>query len=158
MWYEINWLYKTSLLFALFCSRRRVLRISSGIEHIGSLNWDLVICLAIAWVICYFCIWKGVKSTGKVKTSYPFMYLDIHYPIIIPSSIFCLFSEFKHDKLIIYWLEKVLRSLCRWFTSQLPSRMLCCSSCWSEGSPCQEHPGESTSTSTPIWEDCMTQR
>ncbi|XP_062276045.1 sodium- and chloride-dependent GABA transporter 2 isoform X1 [Scomber scombrus] len=45
---------------------RRVLRISSGIHHIGSLNWDLVICLAIAWVICYFCIWKGVKSTGKV--------------------------------------------------------------------------------------------
>uniref|UniRef100_A0A7N8Y8A4 Transporter n=1 Tax=Mastacembelus armatus TaxID=205130 RepID=A0A7N8Y8A4_9TELE len=45
---------------------RRVLRISSGIDHIGSLNWDLVVCLAIAWVICYFCIWKGVKSTGKV--------------------------------------------------------------------------------------------
>ncbi|XP_068595341.1 sodium- and chloride-dependent GABA transporter 2-like isoform X2 [Brachionichthys hirsutus] len=45
---------------------RRVLRISSGIHDLGSLNWDLVICLAIAWVMCYFCIWKGVKSTGKV--------------------------------------------------------------------------------------------
>uniref|UniRef100_A0A3P8XU28 Transporter n=1 Tax=Esox lucius TaxID=8010 RepID=A0A3P8XU28_ESOLU len=45
---------------------RRVLRISSGIDHIGSLNWDLVLCLAIAWVMVYFCIWKGVKSTGKV--------------------------------------------------------------------------------------------
>ncbi|KAL3061186.1 hypothetical protein OYC64_009397 [Pagothenia borchgrevinki] len=45
---------------------RRVLRISSGIHDIGSLNGDLVICLAVAWVICYFCIWKGVKSTGKV--------------------------------------------------------------------------------------------
>lgn len=32
----------------------------------GSLNWDLVLCLFIAWVMCYFCIWKGVKSTGKV--------------------------------------------------------------------------------------------
>ena len=49
--------------------RRRVLRISSGIDHIGSLNWDLVLCLAIAWVLVYFCIWKGVKSTGKVKGS-----------------------------------------------------------------------------------------
>lgn len=48
--------------------RHRVLRISSGIDHIGSLNWDLVVCLAIAWVICYFCIWKGVKSTGKVRS------------------------------------------------------------------------------------------
>ncbi|KAK1887372.1 Sodium- and chloride-dependent GABA transporter 2 [Dissostichus eleginoides] len=38
----------------------------SCIHDIGSLNGDLVICLAVAWVICYFCIWKGVKSTGKV--------------------------------------------------------------------------------------------
>ncbi|XP_066524970.1 LOW QUALITY PROTEIN: sodium- and chloride-dependent GABA transporter 2-like [Hoplias malabaricus] len=45
---------------------RRVLRISPGIEQMGSLNWDLVLCLLIAWVVCYFCIWKGVKSTGKV--------------------------------------------------------------------------------------------
>lgn len=33
----------------------------------GSLNWDLALCLFIAWVICYFCIWKGTKSTGKVR-------------------------------------------------------------------------------------------
>ncbi|XP_037098872.1 sodium- and chloride-dependent GABA transporter 2 isoform X2 [Syngnathus acus] len=45
---------------------RRALRISPGIDHMGSLNWDLVLCLFIAWVMCYFCIWKGVKSTGKV--------------------------------------------------------------------------------------------
>uniref|UniRef100_A0A9J8BXW6 Transporter n=1 Tax=Cyprinus carpio carpio TaxID=630221 RepID=A0A9J8BXW6_CYPCA len=45
---------------------RRVLKISSGIEEVGSLRWELALCLAIAWVICYFCIWKGPKSTGKV--------------------------------------------------------------------------------------------
>ncbi|XP_061678797.1 sodium- and chloride-dependent GABA transporter 2 isoform X1 [Syngnathoides biaculeatus] len=59
---------------------RRVLRISSGIDHIGSLNWDLVICLAVAWVICYFCIWKGVKSTGKVvyfTATFPYVMLVI---------------------------------------------------------------------------------
>lgn len=60
---------KTTLMCvcACVCVRRRVLRISSGIDHIGSLNWDLVLCLAIAWIMCYFCIWKGVKSSGKVK-------------------------------------------------------------------------------------------
>ncbi|XP_074862450.1 sodium- and chloride-dependent GABA transporter 2 isoform X2 [Carettochelys insculpta] len=45
---------------------RRVLKISSGIQHLGSLRWELALCLLLAWVICYFCIWKGVKSTGKV--------------------------------------------------------------------------------------------
>ncbi|PWA24592.1 hypothetical protein CCH79_00011725 [Gambusia affinis] len=56
---------------------RRVLRISSGIDHIGTLNWDLVACLAVAWVICYFCIWKGVKSTGKV------VYFTATFPYIM---------------------------------------------------------------------------
>ena len=46
--------------------RRRVLKISEGIQHLGALRWELALCLLLAWVICYFCIWKGVKSTGKV--------------------------------------------------------------------------------------------
>nr|XP_025046718.1 sodium- and chloride-dependent GABA transporter 2 isoform X3 [Pelodiscus sinensis] len=45
---------------------RRVLKISAGIQHLGSLRWELALCLLLAWIICYFCIWKGVKSTGKV--------------------------------------------------------------------------------------------
>ena len=49
-----------------FC-RRRVLAISDGIEHIGDLRWELALCLLAAWTICYFCIWKGTKSTGKVR-------------------------------------------------------------------------------------------
>lgn len=47
--------------------RRNVLSISSGIEDIGPLKWDLALCLLAVWVICFFCIWKGVKSTGKVS-------------------------------------------------------------------------------------------
>ncbi|XP_072301781.1 sodium- and chloride-dependent GABA transporter 2-like [Eucyclogobius newberryi] len=45
--------------------QRRVLNISTGIEDIGSLRWELVLCLILTWVICYFCVWKGIKSTGK---------------------------------------------------------------------------------------------
>lgn len=59
---------------------RRVLRISSGIEEIGTLHWDLVLCLLLAWVLCYFCIWKGVKSTGKVvyfTATFPYVMLVI---------------------------------------------------------------------------------
>lgn len=47
--------------------RRRVLAISDGIEHVGNLRWELALCLLAAWTICYFCIWKGTKSTGKVR-------------------------------------------------------------------------------------------
>nr|XP_021488323.1 sodium- and chloride-dependent betaine transporter [Meriones unguiculatus] len=46
---------------------RRVLGITSGIHDLGSLRWELALCLLLAWIICYFCIWKGVKSTGKVR-------------------------------------------------------------------------------------------
>ena len=47
--------------------RRRVLMISPGLEEIGGLRWELVGTLAIVWLLCYFCIWKGVKWTGKVS-------------------------------------------------------------------------------------------
>ncbi|XP_046523914.1 sodium- and chloride-dependent GABA transporter 2 isoform X5 [Equus quagga] len=59
---------------------RRVLRISDGIHHLGSLNWELALCLLLAWVICYFCVWKGVKSAGKVvyfTATFPYLMLMV---------------------------------------------------------------------------------
>ncbi|KAL6033994.1 hypothetical protein STEG23_008751, partial [Scotinomys teguina] len=58
-------------------TRRRVLAISDGIEHIGNLRWELALCLLAAWTICYFCIWKGTKSTGKV------VYVTATFPYIM---------------------------------------------------------------------------
>uniref|UniRef100_A0A8C1RXB9 Transporter n=1 Tax=Cyprinus carpio TaxID=7962 RepID=A0A8C1RXB9_CYPCA len=69
-----------TILINILPSRRRVLSISSGIEEVGSLRWELALCLAIAWVICYFCIWKGPKSTGKVvyvTATFPYFMLLI---------------------------------------------------------------------------------
>ncbi|XP_061073678.1 sodium- and chloride-dependent GABA transporter 2-like [Conger conger] len=57
---------------------RRVLLISGGIEEVGSVRWELLLCLITMWVICYFCIWKGVKSTGKAvyfTATFPYVML-----------------------------------------------------------------------------------
>ncbi|XP_004438825.1 PREDICTED: sodium- and chloride-dependent betaine transporter [Ceratotherium simum simum] len=59
---------------------RRVLGITSGIHELGALRWELALCLLLAWVICYFCIWKGVKITGKVvyfTATFPYVMLVI---------------------------------------------------------------------------------
>uniref|UniRef100_A0AAX7VBP4 Transporter n=1 Tax=Astatotilapia calliptera TaxID=8154 RepID=A0AAX7VBP4_ASTCA len=58
--------------------RHRVLNISSGIENLGTIQWDLSLCHLLAWVICYFCVWKGVRSTGKATyftATFPFVLL-----------------------------------------------------------------------------------
>ncbi|KAM6977041.1 sodium- and chloride-dependent creatine transporter 1 [Aplochiton taeniatus] len=45
---------------------RKVLRLSGGLDEVGDISYQMVLCLIATWVIVYFCIWKGVKSTGKV--------------------------------------------------------------------------------------------
>uniref|UniRef100_A0A8D3D741 Transporter n=1 Tax=Scophthalmus maximus TaxID=52904 RepID=A0A8D3D741_SCOMX len=45
---------------------RRVLNVTGSIDELGSIRWELALCLLLSWVICYFCVWRGVKSTGKV--------------------------------------------------------------------------------------------
>ncbi|XP_034556688.1 sodium- and chloride-dependent GABA transporter 2-like [Notolabrus celidotus] len=59
---------------------RRVLAISGGIDEIGSIRFEVLLCLIVMWITCYFCIWKGVKSTGKVvyfTATFPYAMLII---------------------------------------------------------------------------------
>nr|CAH8874768.1 unnamed protein product [Trichobilharzia regenti] len=56
----------------------RVLRISSGIDHLGTVQWDLALCLLLAWIIIFLAICRGIKTSGKVMyftatTPYLFM-------------------------------------------------------------------------------------
>lgn len=47
--------------------RYKVLQMSSTINDIGKMRWELVACGVLLWIAVYFCIWKGVKSAGKVS-------------------------------------------------------------------------------------------
>ncbi|XP_013114675.1 sodium-dependent dopamine transporter [Stomoxys calcitrans] len=39
---------------------------SDGLHNLGSIKWDLVLCLLIVYLICYFSLWKGIGTSGKV--------------------------------------------------------------------------------------------
>ncbi|KAI9563896.1 hypothetical protein GHT06_011364 [Daphnia sinensis] len=43
-----------------------LLQMTKGIENFGTMRWELLGCLAVAWILVYFCLWKGIKSSGKV--------------------------------------------------------------------------------------------
>lgn len=49
--------------------RRKVLEIqkSGGLYDIGGIRWQLLLCLFLIFTIVYFSLWKGVKTSGKVR-------------------------------------------------------------------------------------------
>ena len=34
--------------------------------NIGEIKWDITLCLLLSWVVCFGCLVKGIKSSGKV--------------------------------------------------------------------------------------------
>ena len=76
------------LVLYVHFARRKVLWISSGIHQIGSLKWDLVLCLLLAWIVVYLCIFKGIRTSGKVMLSISLTkgYMKTRYSCIHTSS------------------------------------------------------------------------
>uniref|UniRef100_A0A8C7JI84 Solute carrier family 6 member 4a n=1 Tax=Oncorhynchus kisutch TaxID=8019 RepID=A0A8C7JI84_ONCKI len=59
---------------------RQVLQVhlSPGLHQLGSVSWQLALCLLFIFTIVYFSIWKGVKTSGKVvwvTATFPYLVL-----------------------------------------------------------------------------------
>ncbi|XP_075424852.1 sodium-dependent serotonin transporter-like [Ascaphus truei] len=61
---------------------RKVLGVneSDGLDDVGGLRWQLLLCLFLIFTIVYFSLWKGVKTSGKVvwvTATFPYVVLFI---------------------------------------------------------------------------------
>ncbi|XP_038055734.1 sodium- and chloride-dependent glycine transporter 2-like [Patiria miniata] len=57
-----------------------VLARSEGLHEMGTIRWQNLVCLIVAWIIVFLCISKGVKSSGKVvyfTATFPYVVLFI---------------------------------------------------------------------------------
>jgi hypothetical protein len=50
----------------------KVLDKSNGLENSEAIVWQLAIALFVAWIIVFLCIFKGIKSSGKVEKLFIF--------------------------------------------------------------------------------------
>ena len=55
----------------------KVLDMTDGIHTLGSIKWDLVICLLVSFLVTFFGSFKGVKSSGKL------VYLSVPLPYVL---------------------------------------------------------------------------
>jgi hypothetical protein len=55
--------------FNAFCFRRSVLEQhkADGLDRVGPVKWSLALCVLAVFLLVYFSLWKGVRSTGKVS-------------------------------------------------------------------------------------------
>ena len=56
---------------------REILAISNSIEEVGSIKLDLLICLIIAWILVFLCIFNGIRASGRV------MYFTATIPFLL---------------------------------------------------------------------------
>lgn len=64
--------------FRLLIASQNVLGIGDAtFENLGWPRWQLVLCLALGWLIAFGCLIKGIKSAGKV------VYFTALFPYVI---------------------------------------------------------------------------
>lgn len=82
--------------------RHNVLRKSSGLEEMGSVQWHLLLSNLVGWVIVVGSLIKGVKSLGKASFSDCFLFTIIYilcwlFCFDIHSKITKIFGELRNQ-------------------------------------------------------------
>uniref|UniRef100_UPI00358EC6F6 sodium-dependent neutral amino acid transporter B(0)AT1-like isoform X2 n=1 Tax=Myxine glutinosa TaxID=7769 RepID=UPI00358EC6F6 len=57
---------------------RETLNVTTSLEEGGGLQWWLVVCLCLAWIIVYICTSRGIETSGKaayVTATFPYVVL-----------------------------------------------------------------------------------
>ena len=54
-------------IWFLLCCSNYVLDISDGFHEMGGVRWELALSLLGAWILVGLCLFKGIKSQGKVR-------------------------------------------------------------------------------------------
>lgn len=95
---------------------RYALQITGGIDEPGTVRWPIALCLLAVWVMCYFCIWKGIKWTGKVvyvTALFPYVLMTILLVrgVTLPGALdgikFYLLPDFNKIKNSSVWIDAV---------------------------------------------------
>lgn len=93
---------------------RYVLKLSGDIGKAGEVQFGLSMCLLVAWIAVFLCVWKGIKSSGKVvyfTATFPYLVLvillirGVTLPGAADGVLFYLKPDFSRLKDPIVWMD-----------------------------------------------------
>ena len=59
---------------------KEVLRASASLNELGTPSWWMTLCIGVTWIVNFLCLFKGIKTSGKVvyfTATFPYVILTI---------------------------------------------------------------------------------
>ncbi|XP_037777273.1 sodium- and chloride-dependent glycine transporter 2-like isoform X2 [Penaeus monodon] len=97
---------------------QKILRVSSGIDDLGRIEWPVVIVTFVVFVFLFFCVFKGIKILGKVvwfTAIFPFVMLfillirGVTLPGATDGIYFYIYPEFNRLKEMKVWAAAAIQ-------------------------------------------------
>ena len=103
---------------------KEVLRESRGLWELGDPSWWMLLCLGVIWLVNFLCLFKGIKTSGKVvyfTATFPYLILlillimsvtlpgagnGIHYLFVPNAGTWHKLADFQVLKSFHFFLDK----------------------------------------------------